>query len=130
MSAIFLHSERPPAAQVSGWMMSMARVASTSRKPTRVNLAFAARDRDRERRLDRPVACQVLGRHRLLEPADVQLLDGAAELDRGDRVIGVVRVHHQADVGADGLADGARGGGVLGHPEPTFSFTARKPSAA
>ena len=37
MSAIFLHSERPPAAQVSGWMMSMARVASTSRKPRRVN---------------------------------------------------------------------------------------------
>ena len=37
MSAIFLHSERPPAAQMSGCTMSTAREANSSRKPKRVN---------------------------------------------------------------------------------------------
>ena len=37
MSAIFLHSDNPPAAQVSGWMMSIARDTKRSRKPNRVN---------------------------------------------------------------------------------------------
>src|SRR5947209_4514909 len=37
MSAIFLHSEMPPAEHVSGWTMSTARIVISSRKPKRVN---------------------------------------------------------------------------------------------
>ena len=33
MSAIFLHSVKPPAAAVSGWMISMASERRMSRKP-------------------------------------------------------------------------------------------------
>lgn len=39
MSAIFLHSEMPPAAQTSGCRMSVAQSATSARKPQRANSA-------------------------------------------------------------------------------------------
>ena len=107
MSAIFLHSDRPPAAQVSGWTMSTARERQELPEAEAGELALAAGDGDRERGLAPPGTRQVLRRHRLLEPADVQLLDPPAEPDRGHRVVGVVRVHHQADVRPDRRPHGA-----------------------
>jgi hypothetical protein len=50
-------------------------------------LALAAGDRDRLAAADLRVAGEVLGRDRLLEPADVELRDLAPELDRGGRVV-------------------------------------------
>ena len=46
MSAIFLHSDKPPAAQVSGWMMSIARDDEEIAEAEARELAFAARDRE------------------------------------------------------------------------------------
>ena len=67
-------------------------------------LAFAAGNRNRERGLDLAVACEIFRRHRLLEPADVERRDGAAELDRRRGIIGVIGVDHDGDAVADALA--------------------------
>lgn len=102
MSAIFLHSDSPPAAHVSGWTMSTACETSSSRKPNRVNshsppaigiesAAFTAR-----------LSHQVFGRHRFLEPSDIMPLDLPAEPDRVHGVVSMVRINHQRNIGSDG----------------------------
>ena len=113
MSAIFLHSDNPPAAQVSGWMMSTARDDQQVAKAEARELAFAAGDRDRKRGFHRPVSRHILGRHRLLEPSDVVRLDHPAETDRGDGVVGMVGIDHQSDIGPDRLPHRARHRGIL-----------------
>src|SRR6516162_3490514 len=50
----------------------------------------------------------VFRRHRLLEPANIKLLDLPAEADGGESIIGMVCVDHQRDVWADRLAHRAR----------------------
>jgi len=57
--------------------------------------ALAAGDRDRRAGLDLAIAAVILGRDRLLEPADVEVLDGARVAQRVDGVVGVVGIDHE-----------------------------------
>jgi hypothetical protein len=102
MSAIFLHSDSPPAAHVSGWTMSTACETSSSRKPNRVNSHSPPRDRDRKRGFHGSISHQVFGRHRFLEPSDIMPLDLPAEPDRVHGVVSMVRINHQRNIGSDG----------------------------
>ena len=58
-------------------------------------------------------AAIVVPAHRLLEPADVEVLDEAAQLERLVRLIALVRVDHQHEAVAAALARGAHPLGVL-----------------
>ena len=71
MSAIFLHSDKAAGRAGVGLNdVHRARDEQVAEAEAR-ELAFAAGDRDRQRGLDLAIAGDVLGRHRLLEPADV-----------------------------------------------------------
>src|SRR2546429_3954446 len=51
------------------------------------------------------VAVQIIGRHRLLEPGHVQLLELAPDADRGAHVVRAVCVQHDLDSGAHGRSE-------------------------
>ena len=91
---------------------------------------LAAGDRDRLAAAHLDVARQVIGHHRLLEPADVAVGDRAAELDRLDRVVAVVGVEHQADAGPTASRQARISAASWATPKPILSFTAEKPSRA
>src|SRR5215204_2249544 len=112
MSAIFLHSERPPAAQVSGWAVDET-LGDEAAEAEAGERALAAGDRDRRAGLDLAIAAVVLRRDRLLEPADVEVLDGARVAQRVDGVVGVVGIDHQPDLRADLVAQRACQADVL-----------------
>src|SRR5215472_6700724 len=101
MSAIFLHSEIPPAAQVSGGKISTAR--STRAEPPARKFGLTTSDRHRKGGLHLPITAEILRRYRLFEPADVKFFNPPAELDRGNSVIGMVGVDHDPDPIADRL---------------------------
>ena len=69
-------------------------------------LALAPRNEHRCVSLYLQVPVQILGRDRLLEPVHVVGLHGPGQADRLRRVVGVVGIHHQEQVGADRLPDG------------------------
>ena len=95
-----------------------------------MNLVLAAGHRHVERARDLDVAVDVLGRDRLLEPLDVELLELAADADRLRHRQAVVGVDHQPDVGADRLAHRGDAADVelRIEPRPIFILIAVKPS--
>src|SRR5271154_4729885 len=62
---------------------------------------FAAGDRDAESRLPLPIAVEVFGWDRFLEPGDVELLDLPSHSDRGYGVISMVGIDHDRHCPAD-----------------------------
>ena len=66
---------------------------------------LAGRERDRAMTTDRLQSGEVLIVHGILEPIQVQVLDGGGEADRGGHVVGLRRVDHQRAAGADRIAD-------------------------
>ena len=62
-------------------------------------------DRRVERGGERGVAGHVIRRHRLLEPVEADRLQRAAESERMPDIEPLVRIRHQPDIGADGVAD-------------------------
>lgn len=75
---------------------------------------------------DMALGLDVLGRHRVLEPEQVERLGRLGELDRA---VGVfpVGVHGDHDLGADGIPDGAH---HVDHPSPAASRIACTRAAA
>ena len=104
--------------------------ASRSRKPKRVNSHSPPATGIDSAGLHLAVAAEVLGRHRLLEPADVEVLDRAAEADRRRRVVGVVGIDHQRrHPGRSPRAPRASRRRPRSTPKPILSFIAAKPAA-
>ena len=90
-------------------------------------LAFPAGDRDRLATAHFHVGVEIVGNHRLLEPADIQRCNPAAKFDRLDGVKAVVCIQHQAGRRPDRLANGADEPLVLVHVKTDLEFDSRKP---
>ena len=85
-------------------------------------------DRHRKGGLHLPITAEILRRYRLFEPADVELFNPPAELDRGSSVIGMVGVDHDPDPIADRFAHRFAQTYIFVDAEAELQLDCREPS--
>src|SRR5262249_23681218 len=82
--------------------------------------AFAAGDCNLRRAFYREIPFEVEWRNRLLEPKDVVLLDTPRQCDGCSRIVGVIGVNHEPDIGPQSVAHRGDQLGVALHAKAYF----------